>query len=103
MPASEKTAEELFFVHKDITDESSTKRLTRKELRRKPLKSEVNLKPSGSVDSSSDEEFDKSISYRAISEKHKARLDTRQRECPEKSTVHVCGRDLWSDGKDDDS
>ena len=100
VPASEKPDEELFFVQKDATDDSA-KHLTRRELRRKSLKSEINLKPSSrSVDSSDDEEFDRSISYRSISEERRTRLADREKKCPEKTTIHMAGRDLWSDSKD---
>ena len=101
VPASEKPDEELFFVQKDIADDSAVQRRTRKELRSKPLKSEINLKSSSClVDSSDDEEFDRSISYRSISEEQRARLAAREKKCPEKVTVHMAGKDLWDDGMD---
>lgn len=127
-PASEKSAEDLFFVQKDvINDTNGAKRPTRRDLRHKPLKSEINLLPNpaikgfpsqkrravtrkrtaeipsnvkllAGVDSSSDEEIDKSASYKATSERYNDRLVARRREHPDKATVHVACKDLWSEG-----
>lgn len=128
MPASEKSAEDLFFVQSVNNDDSistSISSLTRKGLRSKLLRSEVNLqpnplikgfpsqerkitrkksvngsrgKPLASVDSSSDEEFNKSVSYKAIRSEYDNRLAARTKQHPAKPTVHVPCKDLWDEG-----
>lgn len=129
-PALEKSSEDLFFVQKDISDDPGTfKCLTRRDRRLKPLKSEINLLPNPAikgfpsqrrkatrrsrgqdisspmklltgVDSSSDEEVDRSISHRTLSERYNGRLVARRREHPDKVTVHVASKDIWSEGEE---
>lgn len=127
-PASEKLAEDLFFVQKDASNDTDpAKCLTRRDLRHKPLKSEINLLPNpaikgfpsqkrkaitrkrtaeicspvkllAGVDSSSDEEIDKSASHKVTSERYNDRLVARSREHPNKATVHLASKDIWSEG-----
>ena len=51
------------------------------------------------LDSSGDEDFDKSASYRTINASHSERLAERARQRPDKSTLHVGNRDLWAEGE----
>lgn len=130
VPAIEKSADDLFFVHKVASatgDPAQSKLLTRKDLRLKPLKSEINLHPnpaikgfptrkrankSGTkhasmdtvsssvhlVDSSGDEEVGQSLSHKTIRKEYNGRLLAHSREHPDKDTVHVASKDLWSEG-----
>ena len=96
---------------------------TRCDIRRQPLKSEINLQPNPTIkgfptqkrkiakknrtfskesqdqSSSDEEEFDTSASYNLISREVSDRLAAYKKQHPEKSTVHVASRDLWDDGK----
>ena len=120
LPASEKPAEELFFESTDLPS-ADPKPLSRKEIRGQPLASELKLKSSSAVkgfqsqprrsrrksDSiacmgspdSSDEEFDGSASYRAISDEQRDRLASRAKQHPMRSTLHLGCRDLWEEGE----
>ena len=125
VPAFEKSADDLFFVEKDISQVTSlngVKRLTRRDLRQKPLNSEINLRPNTVIkgfprqkrkteakkcmdistvgaDSSSDEELDTSASYRDIKDRYNGKLLARKKQCPNKTSIRVSSKDLWSEGK----
>lgn len=121
MPASEKPAEDLYY--KDVsTTSTQAKPLSRKDIRHKPLRSEVNLQSNSAIrgfpsqkrkvarqpashtglgevagDSSEEEEFETSTSYRDIRRECGERLADQARKHPKKCTVHVGARDLWGD------
>lgn len=124
MPASEKAAEDLYFIQREASSDCITlsRKQRRQELREKPLCSESNLtgnpnikgfpsqrrrrvqkkeknQQADSLDSSSDEEeYDRSTSYRTISRDSSKRLATHSQLHPPKNTVHVASKDLWSEG-----
>jgi hypothetical protein len=52
------------------------------------------------IDSSSDEEVERSVSYRVLSEQRNDRLRAYGKKHPKRSTVHMACKDVWSDGKD---
>ena len=106
-------------------DESAPVKLTRQLIRKKPLRSELNLQPHPVIkgfpvirpkamkikraihdqpltkaDSSSDEgDFSRSSSYWSIRRVCERKLLSRRKACPSKSTTHVATKDLWSEGE----
>ena len=127
VPASEKADKDLFFVEKNVNDDDTTLasgKLTRHDIRHKPLQSEIFLQPNPaikgfcaqkrrnasakvlsnalphSLDSSSDEnEYETSASYSAMKQELGTRLVSHRKQQPEKSTVHMAARDLWAEGR----
>lgn len=104
-----------------VTSLDNVKRVTRRDLRHKPLSSEINLRPNTVIkgfpsqkrkteamkcmdistvggESSSDEELDTSASYRAIKDRYNGKLLARKKQCPNKTSIRVASKDLWSEG-----
>lgn len=111
-------------MEKDVSQVASldsAKRLARRNLKDKPLNSEINLRPNTAIkgfpsqkrkteakkcmdistvggDSSSDEELNKSASYRDIKDRCNGKLLARKKQCPNKTSIYVASKDLWNEG-----
>ena len=116
--AAEKKDGDLFYVQNDAEDPKVPVRLRRSEIRKRPLTSELNL-PSNShikrfqsqgkktissisvqpVDSSSDEEFSKSSSYRGIKrDSIRSILAHKDEVADKRSPYPLTAADPWQEG-----
>ena len=119
----EKPNSELYFVHTEKGETPVPVRLKRSEIRNKPLRSELNLltksgikgfpprkrkvqgkagihdPPEAPVDSSSDEECTRSVSYQSITSSRVGKILSHKEEYLGKEKGNPRIKDLWEEGK----